>query len=172
MSQNKIWLIWVFLAVTAAAVAVLVMHIDEGPGEPPPPTPGPGPSLAPLASAVVDIQTWDVVEDLNIIVGDWKVREGYDNAGARLQINVGLKGRLYPYNLRYEPGTEDLHPLSCGFYLRLQDEWRLAYCAGYKQLESAGIRAVRIMFHVGHRSDKYLRIQVGNELELYLVREA
>ena len=165
------WLIALFIGVTVVITLVLLMHVDEPAyTPPPPPTPGPGPSIAPTAHAAVDPQVWVIVDDLSTITGDWVVRKGYDMSGSKLRIKKGGKSSLYPYNLRYEPGTRDKHPLNCGFYKKLEKDWRLAYCSGYYKPRTAGSAAHRIMLHVLHSKPDSMRLQVGNMLELYLHR--
>lgn len=166
------WLIALFVGVVIAVTVVLMLPTDK-PVETvvEPPKPGPGPVYAPSAHAVVDPQVWVIVKELSAVVGDWQVREGYEMSGDKLRIKKGGESSLYPYNLRFEPGAEDKRPLNCSFYERMEEEWRLAYCAGYTKEPASGSAAHRLMFHVAH-TDKveYLRLQVGNLLELYLER--
>lgn len=165
------WFIACFVGITLAVAIVMMLHVDElVETVVEPPAPGPGPSYAPSATAVVDPQTWDVVKDLSLVEGLWEVRKGYDAAGSKLRITKNKKSSLYPYGLRYEPHLEDKHPLDCGFYLRLDGDWRLSYCTGYDQPRTAGAAAHRIMFHVAHTKPDSMRLQIGNMLELRLHR--
>lgn len=172
LSPYAKWLAILFLSVTIVVTAVMLLsHTDEPvTPDPEPPQPGPGPSLAPSATAVVDPQTWEDVVDLPVVVGDWRVRKGYDGAGGRLRIKAGVKGSLYPYSLRYEPVDGDKEPLDCGFYSKVEAAWRLAYCTGYGQKPTAGAAAHRLLLHTAHGTPDSMRLQVGNLLELYLVR--
>lgn len=165
------WLIALFIGVTLIITLVLALAPVDEPVDttPPPPALGPGPSLAPSVHAVVDPQTWVVAEDLSALSGDWIVPEGRHMAGSRLRLRTGSDGSLYPYHLRFEPGVQGKYPLDCGFYKRLEKEWRLAYCTGYDK-ERTVLAAHRLMLHVTHTKLDSLRLQVGNMLEIRLRR--
>jgi hypothetical protein len=165
--SNK-WLLGLFVGALCVITVVLLLPTDVPSEVPPPlPEPGPSPSMAPSATAVVDPQVWFLVEDPSELVGGWKVSEGYDMAGSPLQLYKGDKAPLYPYSFLFEPNDAEAASLSCGFYSRVEEGWRLAYCSGYTL--GPGIAPFRIMFHVTPGND-YLRLQVGDLIELHLER--
>ena len=173
------WIIALFVGVLIVAAFVLMIPIDEPETKPLPPAPAPSssdpdsPDIAPSAVSIVDPQTWSAITELSVVEGDWEVRKGRDMAGAKFRIKKGGEGSLYPYSLRFEPSDEGKTPLVCGFYTRSKEGWRLAYCSGYVKEPASGSTPHKVMFHVNHTDPakvKYLRVQIGNLLELYLQR--
>lgn len=189
--------IWKYVAIFCGLTALILMVLLLFPWDEPRtqiarevldasvPPPTHEPHMPPPASAVVDIQEWDTVTDLEEVRGMWVV-EDHEEHGGRLQVrrrqlDGGMEGAykgIYPWRLDYEPPRpfdeeeDQAHtPMRCGFYPKMHQEWRVAYCTGYDRDEKAGAYAERLFFHKKYNSNKELKVQVGNRLEVFLKRE-
>jgi hypothetical protein len=177
-----------FLIVSFVALVVLMVMdacgaVDK-PKEPRDPIPAPDVHAPepPPATTLIDVQAWTPVENVDDVLGRWRIKEGYDEAGGKLWIRKrsedggGSYTGIYPYRLDYqppepyEPDDIALEILRCGFYPAREELWRVAYCEGYSRPATEGAHVYRLILHVPHEDNDSLRLQIGSILELYFRR--
>ena len=128
----------------------------------PPPPPPPKPE-------------WAVVGDLETVKGHWgeggEAGEGdwCDLTSREDALAAKQKwGLPYPWRLQMK-GFKDQPPWDCGFYAKLEDDWRVGYCIG-GDIEGNTRSAHRIVLHTLPGQPAQLRVRIGSKVEVILNR--
>lgn len=119
------------------------------------------------STATTSVVVWEVVKDLNSVLGNWRVRKEYKGEGSTLQLEKGAENSLYPYSLRHVSRTDDA--FECGFYGKLGAGWRLAYCSGGKDAGSGAV-PYRLELYLMEKQPDLLLLRIKGVVDLYLER--
>ena len=132
-------------------------------------------SAAPVTSAEPAAKmTFEVVADLNKWSGHWGANDDSGQWAEFVSKEEGVKSGLkwglsFPWRIFVKlKGIET--PFTCGFFERLQDDWRVAYCFGGNIPDKDKMKADRLILYLKDGNPKQLRVKIGSREEVVFDR--